>query len=49
MNLLSGLRMHDVEVQGADLATRVEVYDGRGGELAAACQLAFTIVTPGPR
>lgn len=31
------------------VVTRVEVYDGRGGELAAACQLAFTIVTPGPR
>ena len=28
------------------VVTRVEVYDGRGGELAAACQLAFTIVTP---
>lgn len=28
------------------VVTRVEVYDGRGGELAAACQLAFTIVGP---
>ena len=27
-HLLSGLRMHDVQVGGADLATRVEVYDG---------------------
>lgn len=26
------------------VVTRVEIYDGRGGELAAACQLAFTIV-----
>lgn len=26
------------------VVTRVEVYDGRDGELAAACQLAFTIV-----
>lgn len=31
------------------VVTRVEVYDGRGGELAAACQLAFTIVTPRSR
>lgn len=31
------------------VVTRVEVYDGRGGELAAACQLAFTVVTPGQR
>ena len=28
------------------VVTRVEVYDGRDGELAAACQLAFRIVTP---
>lgn len=28
------------------VVTRVEVYDGRGGELAAACQLAFTVVGP---
>ena len=28
------------------VVTRVEVYDGRDGPLAAACQLAFTIVTP---
>ncbi|MEX2292682.1 MAG: PaaI family thioesterase [Acidimicrobiales bacterium] len=28
------------------VVTRVEVYDGRGGELAAACQLAFKIVGP---
>jgi len=26
--------------------TRVEIYDGRDGELAAACQLAFTVVGP---
>ena len=31
------------------VVTRVEVYDGRDGPLAAACQLAFTIVTPPPR
>jgi uncharacterized protein (TIGR00369 family) len=28
------------------VVTRVDVYDGRDGPLAAACQLAFTIVTP---
>lgn len=28
------------------VVTRVEIYDGRGGPLAAACQLAFTIVGP---
>lgn len=28
------------------VVTRVEIYDGRGGELAAACQLAFTVVGP---
>lgn len=28
------------------VVTRVDVYDGPGGPLAAACQLAFTIVTP---
>ena len=28
------------------VVTRVEIYDGRDGELAAACQLAFTIVGP---
>ncbi len=28
------------------VVTRVEVYDGRDGPLAAAAQLAFTIVTP---
>lgn len=28
------------------VVTRVEIYDGRDGPLAAACQLAFTIVTP---
>ncbi|MGQ0831121.1 MAG: PaaI family thioesterase [Microthrixaceae bacterium] len=26
------------------VVTRVEIYDGRDGELAAACQLAFTVV-----
>lgn len=26
------------------VVTRVEIYDGRDGELAAACQLAFTII-----
>jgi uncharacterized protein (TIGR00369 family) len=31
------------------VVTRVEVYDGRDGPLAAACQLAFTIVTPRAR
>jgi uncharacterized protein (TIGR00369 family) len=29
------------------VVTRVEIYDGPGGELAAACQLAFTIVRGG--
>jgi uncharacterized protein (TIGR00369 family) len=28
------------------VVTRVDIYDGRGGPLAAACQLAFTIVRP---
>lgn len=28
------------------VVTRVDIYDGRDGPLAAACQLAFTIVTP---
>jgi uncharacterized protein (TIGR00369 family) len=28
------------------VVTRVEIYDQRDGPLAAACQLAFTVVTP---
>jgi acyl-coenzyme A thioesterase PaaI-like protein len=28
------------------VVTRVDIYDGRDGPLAAACQLAFTIVRP---
>ncbi len=28
------------------VVTRVDIHDGRGGPLAAACQLAFTIVRP---
>ena len=28
------------------IVSRVDIYDGRGGPLAAACQLAFTIVRP---
>lgn len=28
------------------VVTRVEIYDGRDGDLAAACQLAFTIIGP---
>ncbi len=31
------------------VVTRVEVYDGRDGQLAAACQLAFRIIGPSPR
>ncbi|MSO87399.1 MAG: PaaI family thioesterase [Acidimicrobiia bacterium] len=30
------------------VVVRVEVYDERDGPLAAACQLAFTVVTPRP-
>ena len=30
------------------VVTRVEIYDGRDGPLAAAAQLAFTVVTPRP-
>ncbi len=29
------------------IVVRVDVYDGRGGPLAAACQLAFAVVRPG--
>ena len=28
------------------VVTRVDIHDGRGGPLAAACQLAFTVVRP---
>jgi len=31
---------------GRTVVTRVDVHDGRDGPLAAACQLAFTIVRP---
>ncbi len=30
------------------VVTRVDIYDGHGGQLAAACQLAFTVVRPSP-
>lgn len=30
------------------VVTRVDIYDGRDGPLAAACQLAFTVVRPKP-
>lgn len=30
------------------VVTRVDIYDGRDGPLAAACQLAFTVVRPSP-
>lgn len=31
------------------VVTRVDIYDGRNGPLAAACQLAFTVVRPSRR
>lgn len=41
-HLFSALRVRDVEVDGADLAVELDLDDS----LAAACQLAFTVVTP---